>query len=345
MAWIKRNLYFLAGTAIAAAMLGLAGYYCYSKWSLNKGNDDQLTTAYEDWKRIINQPVGPGNDKVDNIKIAREEQEKVRQMIQRLRSHFVHIQPIPNSANGTVSGLDFQRALSTTIGRMSREAANSGVKIQTNYYFSFQAERDQLNFEPGSLGPLSERLGHIRFICDVLFKAKINSLLSVRRERVSQYDNQSVTDYLDIPSVTNEFAVLVPYEVRFECFSAELGEALAGFGNVSNGIIVKAINIERSPDSAVAPTGSAQAEPTRYQYQVIQPQFAGQAPYAPNNPPTRYVPPRGSGYNPYQRGYSPYLQPQVPAPTPARPTTSNVLDERPLTVTLVLNVVKMLPKK
>ena len=38
MSWIKRNLFFLVGGVVAAALLGLAGWYCYSKWQLNNEN-------------------------------------------------------------------------------------------------------------------------------------------------------------------------------------------------------------------------------------------------------------------------------------------------------------------
>lgn len=35
MDWIKRNLYFLVGSLVAVALMGLAGWYLYSKWQLN----------------------------------------------------------------------------------------------------------------------------------------------------------------------------------------------------------------------------------------------------------------------------------------------------------------------
>ena len=35
MDWIKRNLYFLIGSLVALALMGLAGWYLYSKWQLN----------------------------------------------------------------------------------------------------------------------------------------------------------------------------------------------------------------------------------------------------------------------------------------------------------------------
>ena len=78
------------------------------------------------------------------------------------------------------------------------------------------------------------QLGEVKGICEVLFEAKVNSLDNLRRERVSADDSKGPqTDYLGEKSVTNELAVLTPYEVTFRCFSSELAAVLAGFVRVS----------------------------------------------------------------------------------------------------------------
>ena len=76
------------------------------------------------------------------------------------------------------------------------------------------------------------QLAEVKAICTVLFQAKINSLDNIRRERVSEDDLKGPqTDYLPEKSVTNELAVLSPYEVTFRCFSSELAAVLAGFAS------------------------------------------------------------------------------------------------------------------
>ena len=75
-------------------------------------------------------------------------------------------------------------------------------------------------------------MAEVKAICAVLFQAKINSLDNIRRERVSEDDLKGPqTDYLPDKSVTNELAVLSPYEVSFRCFSPELAAVLAGFAS------------------------------------------------------------------------------------------------------------------
>ena len=113
---------------------------------------------------------------------------------------------------------------------------------------------------PGSLEPLSVQLGEVKAICDVLFQAKINSLDNIRRERVSDDDLKGPqTDYLSEKSVTNELAVLSPYEVSFRCFSSELAAVLAGFASSPCGLMVKTINVESAP--AAAPTSEEPGAP------------------------------------------------------------------------------------
>jgi hypothetical protein len=155
----------------------------------------------------------------------------------------------------------------------------------------------------------------------VIFQAKVNSLDAVRRERVSMDDqNGPQTDYLDPThlSVTNEMAVLTPYEVVFQSFSAELAGVLAGFASGEHGIIVKSVNVE--PASATsglldpnAPGGAGMYPPNYYEGNLVRPPVGG-------------------------------MPPTVPAQPTARGGLQTVLDEKPVKVTLVLNVVRLLPR-
>ncbi len=316
MSWIKRNLYFLVGGVVAVALLGLAGWYCYSKWQLNNENLTELDKAYENWKRIIGGPTNPGNEQVNNIEIAREQQKAVRAKVREVQKYFVPISPIPNPARGAVSKEDFYSALRSTILQLQKDAANSGVTLtQPGYYFSFEAEKRLFNLAPGSLGPLTVQLGEVKAICDVLFRAKINSLDNLQRERGASDEQGLQSDYLE-PSllpVTNDLAVLTPYVVQFHCFSAEVAGVLSGFGNDRHGFIVKAINVEPAG-------GGSSVDP-----------LTGVAPVAPGT----YEPMMGQRFG-------------VAGNPGAAPTARGqqvVLDEKPLKVTLVLDVVKLLSKK
>lgn len=325
MSWIKRNLYFVAGGVIAVVLLGLAGYYFYSKWSLDKQSLVKLEEAYTDLERISTLNPNPGNPKVDNIKLARQQQEQVRKEIEKVQKYFEPIPPIPNPTGGVVTKEEFASALRRTIDQLQKDASLGGVTLPPRYDFSFQAQRNLPNFAAGSLQPLSAQLGDVKTICSILFQSKVNSLDAIRRERVSTDDqNGPQTDYLDPThlAVTNELAVLVPYEVVFQSFSAELAGALAGFAASQHGVIVKSVNVE--------PAGGMSSA------------------FDPNNPygaAAGAVPPANvyDGRGLEGRGYI-GAQPVPPAPA-VRGGLQTVLDEKPLKVTLILNVVRLLPRK
>jgi len=75
----------------------------------------------------------------------------------------------------------------------------------------------------------------------------------IQRVRVSDDDaNGPQADYFDGHSVTNNLAVLTPYQITFRSFSPEVGEVLAGFASSPHGFIVKSINVQ--PAGAAAAT-------------------------------------------------------------------------------------------
>ena len=347
MDWIKRNLYFLIGSLVALALMGLAGWYLYSKWQLNNDILVGLDEQYAKLKRLSEQNPHPGSGKTDKIKIAWEQQQQLRDYIGKTRPYFQLCPPIPQPESGKLTSQEFSSALSRTLDQMQRDAAKASVVLPPNdsknnsYSFSFAAQKESLAYLPGSLAPLSEQLGEVKAICAVLCAAKINSLDNLRRERVSDDDLKGPqTDYLSDKSVTNELAVLSPYELSFRCFSSELAAVLAGFASSPCGmIIVKTINVEPAP--AAAPS-----EP-----------LAPSVAYIPQ--PTRPVEPTRTPDNAFRDRYGlggrdrlrPPPQPaQVYQPPPTAPAASKgglplALDEKQLKVTLMLNVVKLVPPK
>ena len=266
MDWIKRNLYFLIGSLVALALMGLAGWYLYSKWQLNNDILGKLDEQYTELKRLNGQPVHPGSDQVNNIDAAKEQQKESRAYIQKAHEYFQRCPPIPVPESGKLTSQEFSSALSRTIDQMQREAAKASVALPPKdssgqtFSFSFAAQRERLAYAPGSLEPLSVQLAEVKAICGVLCQAKINSLDNIRRERVSDDDLKGPqTDYLSEKSVTNELAVLSPYEVSFRCFSPELAAVLAGFSGAPCGLLIKTINVEGAP--AAAPTGEEPGMP------------------------------------------------------------------------------------
>ena len=349
MDWIKRNLYFLIGSLVALALMGFAGWYLYSKWDLNNTLLGQLDEQYAKLKRLTEQKPHPGSGQIDNIQAAKEQQKQLRAWMAKSCQYFQTIPPISGLESGKVTSREFSDALSKTIEQLTYTAKTNNVALPPKnsttgqtYSFSFEQQRPKLDFARGSLEPLSVQLGEVKVIGDVLLRARVNALEGLRRERVSEDDARGPqTDYLPDKSVTNELAVMAPYEVTFLCFSSELASVLAGFASSPYGLIVKTINVDVAPADATV---------------IEQPAAAPVPVYTPvYQPPPMAAEGRGRSaafmdrYNPGgRRAAPPPPQPVVqqtyvaPVAGPkAKSGLPTVLDEKKLKITLALVVVKL----
>lgn len=416
MDWVKRNLLFVINSAVALVLLGLAVFYLLS--SLRQKNEvfERLTAQYQELNRLYNLNPNPGNERVNNIQAARDQQAELRAFLQRATRHFAAPPPIPQvTGTNRVTAELFTPQLWRTLDQLRRTADSFGVQLPPDYSFSFEAQKNLMRFAPGSLDRLAVQLGEVKAICDILFAAKINSLDNLRRERISTDDYKGpATDYLDQRSTTNELAILTPYEVTFRCFSPELAAVLSGFHSSPYCILVKAIDVEPvglvplglpgepglqdyyqrryglPPTTALpeaelptptpafpryAPPGGGSDPATVYaQRYEIRPGGAPAGRYAPQ----RYAPaepglgrPGGTGipYRPLgagepgvpppalpQTGFAPPMAapgwPGIASPA-LGPTTGTggrgglpiVLDEKPLRITMLLHVVKLISEE
>ena len=207
----------------------------------------------------------------------------------------------------------FAAARDHTLNQLQIEAANSSVSLPPQYGFSFEAERTLVKFAPSGLSGLAQQLGEVKTICEIFYAAKVNSLDDIRRVRVSSDDaNGSQSDYLDQKAVTNQLAVFIPYEVTFRGFSPDLAKVLASLASSSHGFIVKGINVQTA-------TGASNV----------------------SSPPGAQ--PFGGGGQ--SSSFAPAAQwsPTVSSPAAGGGGLQTVLNEQLLSITLDIDIVKLLP--
>jgi hypothetical protein len=300
MAWIKRNLVFVIVGVLALGLLGAAGFYNYQSWSRNTAAFDRLNEIYNTLQEYANKKPSPGNEKVNNIEAARQQEHEIRAWIQQATGYFQPIAPIPNSGANAVTSEAFAAALRRTIDQLQHEADTASVGLPPQYTFSFKAQRDLVKFSPGSLEMLSAQLGEVKAIAEVFYAARVNSLDGIQRVRVSDDDSTGPqADYFDGHSVTNNRAVLTPYQITFRSFSPDIGEVLADFAASSHGFVVRSISVQ--PAGAVPGALTDAAMPP------------------PMTPP--------------------------PPAAPGKGGLQTVLNEQLLRVTLVVEIVKLLPNR
>jgi hypothetical protein len=351
MDWIKRNLMFVVGGAVTLVLLGLAGWYSFSGYSHNVEERDKVTQAYAELNTLYSKKPAPGDgQKVNNIALAKEQQQEAREFVDKLAALLVKAPAIPDKTN--VNGREFSAALQETISMLQREATNASVVLPPRYRFSFEKQASLVTFAPGTLDHLASQLGEVKVIAEILNAAKINSLESIRRERVpGSPDDLSgpATDYIDQTSVTNEWAISTPYEITFRSFSPELAKVLAGFAQSQYGLVVKSINVEPAATTDVMgdPFGAAPVYGQPVYQPIPQPAQRRMILAEEDRAGGRYAAPNRYQANPY--GANPYGAAPQPAPvavaTAARPTLQTILKERQLKVTLLVHVVKLLPSQ
>ena len=233
MSWIKRNLSLVISGILALGLLGFGGYYLWSAMKKNAEIDNQINQAKSEIDRLLNMEPTPTPS---NLNSAKRELEKLQTFIAQAKRQFPPTPPPAVPLNNE----SFKNMLERTIDELHKEAGSANVKLDSNYYFSFAAQRDSVLFPPESLRPLSERLQEVQTIASILFKARINNLESIQRAGVAG-EKISGTDYLNRAARTNAETrmVLWPYEVTFQCFTSELAAVLEALERAQYGFIVR----------------------------------------------------------------------------------------------------------
>jgi hypothetical protein len=267
MPWIKRNLFFAGAVLLAVLLLAAAAIYDLQSLRRNLAAKDKLGEIYGTLRQLNSHKPSPGNENIDNVAAARDQERQLRNWLAQTKNYFHPIAPIPASGvGGPVSSEEFANALRRTIHDLQQEAASASVILPPDYGFSFTAQRILVKFAAGSPQMLSVQLGEVKAISEIFFAAHVNSLDGIQRLRVSDDDGTGPqTDYLDDQAVTNSLAVLTPYEITFRSFGPEVAEVLANFASSPHGFIVKGVNVAPmevagTPDAAPQPVTPVSAK-------------------------------------------------------------------------------------
>jgi hypothetical protein len=349
MAWIKRNLFFVIGGILALGLLGAAGYYNYQGWSHNQAALKQLTEIQNTLRDYATKKPQPGSsDKIDNVKAAKDQEARLQAWIRGAGDYFTPIVPIPDTGTNPVSSDTFAGALRRTIDQMQRDADTASVMVPPRYGFSFDAERQLLKFNPDGLGPLAVQLGEVKAIAGVLFAARVNALDGIQRVRVSADDLAgSQADYFEGVSVTNNLAVLTPYQITFRSFTPEVGEVIARFASSPHGFLVKSLNVQPAGAFTASAGGGPEAMPGMPMTPMPPPMMRApllDPPAPPLHAPMQAPPPMMPPMFPGRPMPAPAPTPQPGVAPSVRGGLQTVLNEQLLRVTLVVEVVKLLPK-
>jgi hypothetical protein len=371
MTWLKRNLVLVVGGALAVILLGAAGFFLYSGYGKDRAVSNELQQAVQEFSRL-NTRAPSANEQ--NIEAAITEQKRLDAILQEIRRHFVPFGTITN-----IDSSEFKYLLANTIDELERMAENYGVRRPNDFAYTFDKQRNQVSFQEHDLLPWTDQLLEIRALTEIIYRARVHSLLRIRRASSSTNDT---TDYVlrGLQPVTNHVAqaVTTPYEIVFQGFTPELAEVLNALAHSPQCYLVKNLNVERSTTQATSTTDTDPSISGRYGMvpQAGVPQATtpeqnlasryglppGGVPGGPGSrasaeaqmasryglpgaggrggPGGRYGGRPGAPVQPMAPTPNPYLQPGFGAPARRGPET--VLDEQLLRFTMRLDVVRPL---
>ncbi|MFO1457912.1 MAG: Amuc_1100 family pilus-like protein [Verrucomicrobiota bacterium] len=318
MGWVKKNLGFVIGLAVAVVLLGAGVWYSLGTMGDSNAADGDLQAKKGQLDELVKREVYPDQA---NIQLARDEEQRVNAFILDARKKFA-LRQLPENLDNAA----FKSLLESKIAELSREAERAGVKLPDKYNFTFEEQRKQLQLPERTLVPLTSHLENLAAICRVLFDAKVHSVVALKRSAVGTNEMGGTGDLLTKKVSTNSTlgAVVYPYEVVFQGFSQELAKVFTGLINSPESFVVKTLNVERGTLDNATPAAPAVVAP------------------APGFPPGM-DPMLARRYGLYGRG-TPQAPVAAPPPTTSRPGEV-VLDEKPLRVTIGLEVVSLLPPK
>jgi len=350
MSWLKKNLSLVVGGVVALGLLGFAIFFLFTSTRAADEVTAQLSAKTAELKDLTTHDPYPNQE---NIEAARKEQKKLAEFLQGTRKFFVPVSSFTN-----VDSAAFKDLLETTISHLENDAEKAGVNLPAKYDFTFAPQRKSLDFAADTLAPLAAQVTEIKGVCEVLFDARVHALTALRRLPVAK-DDQGATDYLlGKKAATNSVtgAILAPYEIQFQGFTAELAAVLEGFYRSSNCFIVRNLDVQTNIVNA---TDSSQTIPSYLPYYPPTTLAPGAVPSTPSPEylmRQRYgLGPGGGRYGGMGPG-SRYGQPPPVAPTPTPTTTPNVfapavrkgpetiLDERPFKVTMYVEAVRLIER-
>lgn len=332
MDWLKRNMLLVVSAAVALALVGGAGFYLYTKIAAEQDVEAKLAEKRTELQGLQTKNPYPNQE---NLNAVKQQQKLLLDFLVKARGRFGRF-----STNSAIQYNDFGAWLARNLADMQRLAAEAHVTVTNGFAFSFTAQKDTLQYDRASLIKVITQVEDVYSICELLFQAKINELLSVQRAQVATNDQTSgfmspnEGDYVQKGIWNTNVAppaVISPYEVTFRCSSVELANVMESLAKAPNGFNVKWIKVENGEVQTSAegevPTPATPVSSPYNRYGRMTPEMM-----------KRYgIDPR---YGMMRRAPVPQPESVAPTPPPSPTKLGRILTERLIKVTLYIDTIK-----
>src|SRR4051812_8643487 len=254
MAWVKRNLGLVIGGVVALALMGFAGYFLWAKIQEDNDVTAQLLEQTQQFQTLLNRPLLPRGGKVDNIELAKEENKRLDEFLQQVRSKFGK-REVPTN----ITAREFRAMLDRTIYDLQKSAETLGITLpEKDYWFTFAPEKQAVEFKNAEM--LTYQLMDVKDLTDIMYNAKIHDLKRIKRIPASSDDNNQ-NDFIDKKATTNDVAIVTPYELTFQGFSTELARVMEGLVNSKNCFVIRSVVVTKVTEDTQAAAASVPVNP------------------------------------------------------------------------------------
>ena len=343
MAWIKRNLALVIGIAVSLLLLVGAGGYLVANEAQDYARDEDLAKL---------------KVKLDSLRSGTFPSEA---NIGAVRTNVIQVLKFTTEAERILASeppkpvnVSFSVHLPRVLDEMRRDATNAGVELPPKYDFTFGEVKGMSRIPGYGIEPLNSRLAEMKTICDALFKARVRGIESLQRLAAFADEPKGPDLLLDRTEQTNSLATgvnvtITPYRVVFRGFSGDLAVVLNTLSGTKDFFVVREVLVEPAGGGL---GGAGMMNPGMMNPGMMNPGMMnpgmmtpGMMTPGPFGAPGMLAP--GMTTPPPPGGFRP-VAPKAPAMVGAQPVSKSslvkILDEQPLRVTLVLDVIKVTRK-
>ena len=340
MAWIKRNLALVIGIAVSLLLLVGAGGYLVANEAQDYARDEDLAKL---------------KVKLDSLRSGTFPSEAniraVRTNVTQVLKFTAEAERILASEPPKPVNVSFSVHLTRVLDEMWRDATNAGVELppqppSKKYQFTFGEVLSMSSIPRYGIEPLNSRLAEMKTICDVLFKARVRGIESLQRLAAFADEPKGPDLLLDRTEQTNSLATgvnvtITPYRVVFRGFSGDLAVVLNTLSGTKDFFVVREVLVERLG-------GAGLMNPGLMNPGMMTPGMMTPGPFGGPGPggapgmlaPGMTTPPPPGGFRP--------VAPKAPGTIGTQPVSKSslvkILDEQPLRITLVLDMIKVTRK-
>ena len=340
MAWIKRNLALVIGIAVSLLLLVGAGGYLVANEAQDYARDEDLAKL---------------KVKLDSLRSGTFPSEAnigaVRTNVTQVLKFTAEAERILASEPPKPVNVSFSVHLTRVLDEMRRDATNAGVELPPKYDFTFGEVKGMSRIPGYGIEPLNSRLAELKTICEVLFKARVRGIESLQRLAAFADELKGPDLLLDRTEQTNSLATgvnvtITPYRVVFRGFSGDLAVVLNTLSGTKDFFVVREVLVERLGSAGMMNPGMM--NPGMMNPGMMNPGMMNPGPFGAPGPggapgmlaPGMTTPPPPGGFRP--------VAPKAPGTIGTQPVSKSslvkILDEQPLRITLVLDLIKVTRK-